>query len=82
MTAFVKSVIGAAAAAASGIVWKSLATPDLEPQHPDDLVVVVTAPGGAARIENAALQGLRQPINDLLNDAAQLAAKRILCRPV
>jgi hypothetical protein len=50
------------------------------PEHPDDLVVVVTTGRGSARATDDQLGGPMAPVRDLLADLAKAEPDRTLCR--
>jgi hypothetical protein len=50
------------------------------PEHPDDLVVVVTTGRGSARVTDDQLGGPMAPVRDLLADLAKAESDRTLCR--
>jgi hypothetical protein len=59
-------LLGQLMQAASAIEWNALPSPDPKPQHPDDLVVLVSTPQGAGRVDAPALRSLQKPVADLL----------------
>jgi hypothetical protein len=67
------TALGEAAGGASG-------TATTTPAHPDDLVVVLSSPGGSVRLDDAELSGSAEAVRLLLDDLAKPAAERTVCR--
>lgn len=65
----------------SGVDWPHRRLPSMSPQHPDDLVVVLHTPQGAAKLTSPAVAALEPSVRRLLNDISRPPEQRQLCTP-
>ena len=68
--------------AAAKVDWSSLNPKPPTIEHPDDMIVAVSAQGGIARLEDPRVKPLSDPLGKLLTDAYRPTPDRTLCKPV
>jgi hypothetical protein len=62
------------------IDWVAVGTAKPTVQHPDDMIIAVSAGGGLARLEDPKVKPLATPVNKLLTEATVPPGN--LCKPV
>ena len=73
-------LLGTIKDAAAKIDWRTLPAKPPTAEHPDDLVLAVSAGGGTARLNDPRVKALNAPLSNLIADAAAPEAKRKLCK--
>jgi hypothetical protein len=74
------ALLGKIKAAAAKVDWRMLPAKPPKAEHPDDLVLAVSAGGGTARLNDPRVKALNEPLGSLIADAAAPADKRKLCK--
>lgn len=67
-------------ASATKVDWSALPVKPPKIEHPDDMVVAVSAQGGVAELGDPRVGALNVPLSKLLADAGNPAGQRKLCR--
>lgn len=68
--------------AAAKVDWSSLNPKPPTVEHPDDMIVAVSAQGGIARLEDPRVKPLSDPLGKLLTDSYRPTPERTLCKPL
>lgn len=68
--------------AAAKVDWSSLNPKPPTVEHPDDMIVAVSAHGGIARLEDPRVKPLSGPLAKLLTDSYRATPDRTLCKPL
>jgi hypothetical protein len=74
------ALLATIASSATKVDWSALPVKPPKVEHPDDMVVSVSAQGGVAELGDPRVGGLNAPLSKLLADAGNPAGQRKLCR--
>ncbi|HEY3003905.1 MAG TPA: hypothetical protein VGJ44_16290 [Kribbellaceae bacterium] len=74
------TLLGTIKAAAAKIDWRTMPAKPPKAEHPDDLVIAVSAGGGTVRLNDPRVKALNSPLSSLIADATAPAAKRKYCK--
>lgn len=75
-----QTLLASIAASATKVDWSALPGKPPKVEHPDDMVVAVSAGGGVAELGDPRVGALNAPLSRLLADTGNPAGQRKLCR--